>query len=66
MQQSLSEKIRKKRKEKGLSQKMLASRLGISDRAVSKWEKGLSKPSVENLFKVSEILGGARWLFLRN
>ena len=57
MKKSLSEKIRIKRKEKGLSQKMLASYLGISDRAVSKWEKGLSKPSVENLFRVSKILG---------
>lgn len=57
MKKSLSEKIRIKRKEKGLSQKMLANHLGISDRAVSKWEKGLSKPSVGNLFRISEILG---------
>lgn len=57
MKKTLSEKIRIKRKEKGLSQKMLANYLGISDRAVSKWEKGLSKPSVGNLFRISEILG---------
>ena len=57
MEKTLSEKIRETRKEKGLSQKMLANYLRISDRAVSKWETGLSKPSVENLFRISGILG---------
>ncbi len=57
MKITLSEKIKSKRKEKGLSQKELANYLKISDRAVSKWEKGLSKPSVENLFRISEVIG---------
>lgn len=30
------------RKERGLTQKELAERLHISDRAVSKWERGVS------------------------
>ena len=30
------------RKEKGLTQKQLAEKLNITDRAVSKWETGLS------------------------
>lgn len=31
-----------KRKEKGLTQCELAARLNITDRAISKWENGLS------------------------
>ena len=33
--------IADKRKEKGLTQCALAEKLGITDRAVSKWERGL-------------------------
>ncbi len=39
----------------GLSQKELGDQLGISNRAVSKWEKGLSLPSIDNLMKLAEI-----------
>ena len=31
------------RKQKGLTQKSLAERLGISDKTVSKWENGVSQ-----------------------
>lgn len=34
--------ISEKRKEKGLTQKQLADLLSVSDRAVSKWERGSS------------------------
>ena len=34
--------IRQARTEKGLTQKQLAQRLHISDRTVSKWERGVS------------------------
>ncbi len=44
--------LRKKRK---ISQKTLGESLGISDRAVSKWESGLSKPSGQNLIRLSKI-----------
>ena len=31
------------RREKGMTQKELASLLGVSDKAVSKWERGVSQ-----------------------
>lgn len=44
------------RKEKGLMQKDLAERLYVSDKAVSKWERGLSIPDVALLVPLAEIL----------
>ena len=38
-----------KRKERGLTQAELGAMLGISGKAVSKWERGLSKPCDEHL-----------------
>lgn len=35
--------IAERRKELGLTQKQLAERLHVSDRAVSKWERGVSQ-----------------------
>ena len=37
------------RKEKNLTQKQLADQLGITDRAVSKWERGLGSPDISLL-----------------
>lgn len=34
--------IQQKRKDKGLTQKQLAEKLGVTDRAISKWERGVS------------------------
>ena len=45
------------RKEKGLTQKALADFLCISDKAVSKWERGLGCPDVSFLPELSSILG---------
>lgn len=45
------------RKEKGLTQKELAQKLFISDKAVSKWERGLSMPDIALLLPLSAILG---------
>ena len=39
--QKIGDFIKKKRKEKGLTQKELAEKLEITDRAISKWERGL-------------------------
>ena len=45
------------RKEKKLTQKDLAEQLGVTDKAVSKWERGLSCPDISLLPKLSHILG---------
>ncbi|MGN0629549.1 MAG: helix-turn-helix domain-containing protein [Oscillospiraceae bacterium] len=45
------------RKEKGFTQKELAARLFVSDKAVSKWESGRSLPDVSLLVPLSESLG---------
>lgn len=48
--------IKQLRKEKGLTQKDLAERLGITDKAISKWERGLSSPDIAPLEELSQIL----------
>ena len=45
------------RKKKNLSQLELADMLNITDKAVSKWERGLSKPSSSIMLELCEILG---------
>ncbi len=44
------------RKEKNWTQKDLAQRLFVSDKAVSKWERGLSLPDVSLLIPLAEAL----------
>lgn len=61
--------IQERRKEKNLTQKELANILGITDKAVSKWERGLGCPDIsllEELSKcldcsISEILQGSKF-----
>ncbi|MDE7283375.1 MAG: helix-turn-helix domain-containing protein, partial [Lachnospiraceae bacterium] len=45
------------RMRRGLSQFQLGMLVGVSDKAVSKWENGLAKPQSRILYKLSEILG---------
>lgn len=53
------DKIKELREKSHLTQKQLGEMLGISDKAVSKWELGLSKPSIENLMHLSKILNAS-------
>lgn len=43
------------RKKAGMTQKELGEQIGLTNRAVSKWENSLSIPSTENLIRLSNI-----------
>ena len=43
------------RKRSGMTQQLLAYKLGVTDKAVSKWENGRSKPALPQLKKIAEI-----------
>ena len=49
--------IKKLRKEKNLTQEELGNLLGVSGKAVSKWERGESLPDVTIIKKLSDNLG---------
>jgi len=55
MENKLGVVISKLRKEKGLTQKDLADKLNISDKAVSRWETGGSSPNMEMLLRISQF-----------
>lgn len=44
------------RQEKGMTQKALANAMNISDRTISKWERGIGCPDVSLLHELSNIL----------
>lgn len=54
--QTIGKFIKELRKDKNLTQKDLADKLNITDRAVSKWERGLSCPDISLLDDLSKIL----------
>lgn len=56
MKYELGTKIRKYRQVAGLSQKELASRLGISNSRVSNWEQGINRPDADMLADICRVL----------
>ena len=55
--QTLGMMISSLRKEKGMTQLELAERMGVTDKAVSKWERDLSFPDINSIPKLAEIFG---------
>ena len=53
----IGDKILLCRKEAGLSQEQLASRLNISRQAVSRWETGEATPETEKIIQLSRLFG---------
>ena len=45
------------RKKKNLTQKELAEKLGITDKAISKWERGIAMPDSSIMLELCDILG---------
>ncbi len=55
--QTLGATISLLRKRKGLTQAALAYKLGVTDKAVSKWERNLSYPDISLFPKLADVLG---------
>ena len=49
--------IAERRKKASLTQMQLAEKLGITDKAVSKWERGVAMPDTSIMLKLCDILG---------
>ena len=45
------------RKENGMTQLDLAEKMGVTDKAVSKWERDISCPDVNTIPKLAEVFG---------
>ena len=56
-QHKMGDFIRTLRREGNMTQKDLAERLNITDRAVSKWERGVCAPDIGLLEPLAEVLG---------
>ena len=54
---TMGEIILNKRKELGMTQSELASKLNVTDKAVSKWERNASCPDIGTVPKLAEVLG---------
>lgn len=55
--ESMAHFICELRKAKNLTQKQLADQLQITDKAVSKWERGMGYPDISMLSRLAEVLG---------
>lgn len=51
-----SERLKDLRKQAGLTQVDVAERLGVSQPAYASWERGVKKPTQENLVKIAQTL----------
>jgi transcriptional regulator with XRE-family HTH domain len=54
--QTMGEIISNLRREQGLTQKDLADQMGVTDKAVSKWERNLSCPDISTIPHLAEAL----------
>ena len=54
---NIGNKIQKHREKNGLSQEMLAEKLGVSRQSVSKWELNQSLPEVDKIVAMSKLFG---------
>lgn len=57
MNETIGSRIAKFRKVNGMPQEELASKLGVSSQAVSKWENDASCPDISLLPELSKVLG---------
>ena len=55
--EKISNLIKTKRKEKGLTQEELASKINVTEKAISRWETGRGTPDISLLIPLSKELG---------
>ncbi len=55
--QTMGEMIATLRKENNMTQLQLAEKMGVTDKAVSKWERDLSCPDIDSIPRLAEIFG---------
>lgn len=63
---NLGEKLIRARKEKGLSQRKLAEKVGVTFQTISKWELNKSLPDIEKVKKICEILEKDIYYFIED
>ena len=51
-----SERLKNLRKQAHFTQVDVAGKLGISQQAYASWERGIKKPTQENLVKIAQVL----------
>jgi len=52
---TFAEKLKSIRKQLGMSQELLAEKIGVSRQAVTKWETGAGIPDIENMISISSL-----------
>lgn len=52
---TFAEKLKSIRKQLGMSQELLAEKIGVSRQAVTKWETGAGIPDIENMISISNL-----------
>ena len=54
--QRMGERIGILRQERGMTQSVLAEKMGITPQAISKWERGMSFPDLSRLEELAKML----------
>lgn len=63
MNDTIGERIKSARKERGLTQKGLAAQVGVPYQTIQYWENGRRNPKIDNLQKVADALDtDVNWL----
>lgn len=65
-EQTLGQMIASLRKARGMTQLELAEKMGVTDKAVSKWERDLSCPDIGSLPRLAELFGVSVDELIRN
>ncbi len=54
--QNMGKRIAEARQKCGMTQAELAAKMHVTDKAVSKWERGLSRPDIDSIPRLAECL----------